>query len=53
MQEIASGAVLSRAFVRIKSYRAALSLKTHAISNFAIEPYRTAAKLARLTNVAR
>jgi len=38
-QKIASGAVLSRAFVRIKSYRAALSLKTHAIANFAIEPY--------------
>jgi len=38
-QETASGAVLSRASARIKSYRAALSLKTHTIADFAIEPY--------------
>ena len=47
MQEIASGAVLSQTSVRIKLYRAALKPKTHAISNFAIKPHRTAAKLAR------
>nr|WP_314068870.1 hypothetical protein [uncultured Campylobacter sp.] len=40
MQEIVSGAVLSRAFVRIKSYREPCpSLKAHTIADFAIEPY--------------
>lgn len=51
MQEIVSGAVLSRAFVRIKSYRAALSLKTHAIANFAIEPYASPCPNSRGENL--
>ncbi|WP_297989216.1 hypothetical protein [uncultured Campylobacter sp.] len=32
---------------RPRPYRAALSPKAHAITNFAIEPHRTAGKLAR------
>nr|WP_314521768.1 hypothetical protein [uncultured Campylobacter sp.] len=53
MQEIASGAVLSQVSVHIKSYQTTSKPQTHAISNFAIEPHRTAPKLARLTNVVR